>query len=184
MDTRTATLVSIKPMLMQLYQHAMDRYQESVMDYLTPKKLNQLAEVYLSDELARRMMWAEHDDSILEECIQDIFSRAPWNKGDHSLLQDIRVFVYEPMQVMLYRLLDDHGIVDRTPHVWHAEPRPRQEFLLINEGDYRIHVWNRLSKNNRRTAGLHWAFDHGLYGFRITQDWHLPIVQRGMALDD
>lgn len=183
MDTRDVTLICLKSALMQLHLKAQARYSDEVMDYLTPKKLTQLTEVIINDELARRQQWAEFDDIILEECIEEVMARAPWHKGDHQLLEDIRTFVYEPLQQTLYRMLDDYGISDPTLCVWHAEPRPNNEYLLINEGDYRIHVWNRLAKNHRRQDGLQWWFDQGLYGFRIAKAWHLPGHGGAMALD-
>lgn len=184
MDTRKVTLVSVKHLLLQLHQRAMDRYKEEVMDYLTPKKLNQLVEVYLSDEIARRMAWAVHDDTMLDECIKDVFGRAPWHKGDTSLYEDICTFVYEPLQVMLYRLLDEHGIRDQTLNVWHIESRPYNEYLFICKGDYRIHVWNKLSKNESGKASFKWWFDQGLYGFRISEAWYLPGHGRAVGVDN
>jgi len=183
MDTRQVTLVSVKSMLVHMHQRAMDRYRDEVMDYLTPKKLNQLVEVYLSDEIAYRMSWAVHDDTMLEECIDDVFGRAPWHKGDTSLFEDISAHVYEPLRVMLYRLLDEHGINDQTMNVWHIEARPRNEYLFICKGDYRIHVWNRLAKDYRRTTGIQWGFDQGLYGFRVAEAWVLPGIGGAMGLD-
>ena len=153
MDNRKVTLISVTPILKQLHQRAVTRYKDEMMDYLTPKKLNQLADVILSDEIARRMKWAVHDDTMLGECIHDVFCRAPWHKGDTALYEDIHEHIYEPLQVMLYRLLDESGVKDQTMGVWCIEARPRNEYfprneyLLIYRGDYRIHVWNKLSKN-------------------------------------
>lgn len=183
MDKRRVTLVSVKPLLMELHHVALSRYTDTVLDYLTPKKLGQLLDIYISSELARRMVWAEYDETILDECVAEVFARAPWHRGDESLLEDIRAHVYDPLMVTITALLDAHGVGDRTANVWHHQARPKQEYLLINEGDYRIHAWNKLSKNCRSEAGLQWDFDQGLYGFGITQAWRLPRDGGGLDLD-
>lgn len=188
---RKITLVSLKPLLMHLHQVAMGRYSVNIMDYLTPKKLNQLVGVYFSNELAKRMAWAEYEEGNLEGNISLVFSRAPWHKGDHALKEDITAHIYDPLFVSICRMMDDHGIEENTADIWHAETRSSSEtssvnefeYLLICEGDYRIHVWNKLKENYRRKGGIQWGFDQGLYGFGITEAWSLPGVGGAMGLD-
>lgn len=172
---RKKTLVSLRPILASIHARAMDRYDDHVMDYLTPRKLFQLLEVYIADDLARRMAWAKHHVENLPERTLDVFGSAPWHKKDTVLLHDIETHVYEPMYEILVRFLDDLGVPEGTMDVWHPmiTTRGSNEYLIVNEGDYRIYVWNKLHQNDRRTGGLHWTFDQGIMGFGITEAWRL-----------
>lgn len=176
MTKKTFFLTTFEPLIQIAHQRASAEFDARVMDYIVPKKIFQLIEATIADELEYRMKWAEHNKYGLEVAFSEIMAGTPWHKDPtHPLrsLMEETLYAYIKRQVRseLDRIINWED--DETMDVWTVDNPRKYDIVLKNKGDYRIYVFEQFALNALHPNGFNWTYDRGIAGFRIARPWIL-----------
>jgi hypothetical protein len=153
-----------------------DNFAESrLFEQIPDKYIYYLIEGFIRDEIGYRQVWSEWSAENKPEIAEVLFSKFEfWNHSHRAwFLDNIVPYVTDKAAETLESL----GITDNNTSAYTYETLPNGEGRIIDFGDYRAAIYEKIRKNYHYSTRP-WSYDDGLFGFSIKESERFLPVER------